>query len=328
MAHITFLALEGCFFSGISNLIDAFWIANAWHGALCDAAPQPLFDTRIVTVDGRPVRAVGNVAVHPDGAMTEVAHTDAIVIPACSSLPERGAPGLAPILEWLTCQHRRHIPLAAGCTGTFLLAEAGLLDGKAATTNWQFARQFERRYPRVHLHMDRILTEEDGILCAGATSAVMHLGLHLIRRFGSEDLAAVCAKAFLVDPNRDSQAPYTIFRPRRNHGDEEILKAQQWMEANFGGNVAIDDLARQVGISPRHFKRRFRKASGETPLGYLQNVRIEAAKRKLENTQEKVNEITYRIGYEDSSTFRRLFKKHTGISPREYRDKFCGLKVA
>jgi transcriptional regulator GlxA family with amidase domain len=138
----------------------------------------------------------------------------------------------------------------------------------------------------------------------------------------------VCAKAFLVDPHRDSQAPYAIFQPRKGHGDEKILRAQQWLEANYGDNVVIDELAARVGISPRHFKRRFRKATGETPLGYLQNVRIEAAKEKLANTRDNVNEITYRIGYEDSSTFRRLFKKHTGISPREYRDKFCGLKVA
>lgn len=328
MAQITFLALEGCFFSGITNLIDAFWIANAWHHALCATAERPLFETRIVTADGRPVRAVGNVQVLPECAMAVAEPTDVIVIPACSSLPQRTAPGIAAILDWLVVQHKRNITLAAACTGTFMLAEAGLLDGQPATTNWQFARQFQHRYPKVHLHMDRILTEADGILCAGATSAVMNLGLHLIRHFGSEDLAAVCAKAFLVDPRRDSQAPYMIFRARKNHGDEEILRAQQWMEAHYGGNLAIDDLARQVGISPRHFKRRFRKATGESPLGYLQNVRIEAAKQKLENTQENVNEITYRIGYEDSSTFRRLFKKHTGISPREYRDKFCGLKVA
>jgi transcriptional regulator GlxA family with amidase domain len=327
MAHITLLALEGCFSSAIGNLVDGFWIANAWYRAL-SCGSEALFETQIVTWDGRPVRAVGNLLVQPDAALDAVDRTDAIVIPASMPLPERTMPGIAPILAWLTAQHERCTLLASACTGSFLLAEAGLLDGKTATTNWQFARQFERRYPQVRLHMDRILTEDGNIVCAGATSAVMHLGLHLIRRFGSEDLAAVCAKAFLIDPNRDSQAPYAIFQPRKHHGDEKILEAQQWLEENYGATVAIDELAGQVGISPRHFKRRFRKATGETPLGYLQNVRIEAAKQQLENTQENVNEITYRIGYEDSSTFRRLFKKHTGISPREYRDKFCGLKVA
>lgn len=327
MAHITLLALEGCFSSAISNLVDSLWIANAWHRALgCDA--QALFETCVVTWDGQPVRAVGNLRLQPDAAMEAVDRTDAIVIPACMPLPERAMPGIAPIMVWLTAQHQRRTLLASTCTGAFLLAEVGLLEGKAATTNWQFARQFRRRYPKVRLQMDRLLTEDGNIVCAGATSAVMNLGLHLIRRFGSEDLAAVCAKAFLVDPHRDSQAPYAIFQPRKRHGDEKILQAQQWLEENYGANVAIDELAGQVGISPRHFKRRFRKATGETPLGYLQNVRIEAAKEKLANSRENVNEITYCIGYEDSSTFRRLFKKHTGISPREYRDKFCGLKVA
>ncbi|MDA8141483.1 MAG: GlxA family transcriptional regulator [Desulfobacteraceae bacterium] len=324
MAKITFLAYEGCFFSGISSLIDGFWIANAWHGAMCDTACGSLFETRIVTVDGKPVRAAGNVQILPDGAMAGEEPADVIVIPASPTVPQCSVPGMEAILEWLKRQHQRNITLAATCTGAFVLAEAGLLDGRTATTNWQFARQFKRRYPKVRLRMDRILTEEENMVCTGAASAVLNLGLHLIRRYGSEELASVCAKALLVDPHRDRQTPYVIFSARQDHGDPEILQAQQYMHDQFGNAIAIDDLARQVGISPRHFKRRFRKATGESPLGYLQNLRIEAAKKKLETTRENVNEITYRIGYEDSSTFRRLFKKHTGISPREYRDKFCG----
>jgi transcriptional regulator GlxA family with amidase domain len=166
------------------------------------------------------------------------------------------------------------------------------------------------------------------LICTGASTAIFNLALHLIRRFGGDALSTVCAKAFLVDPNRESQAPYAMFRSRKDHGDDKVLEAQQWMEENFARNISIDAVARQVGISPRHFKRRFRKATGATPLVYLQNVRIEAAKEKLETTQESVNEITYCIGYEDSSTFRRLFKREIGLSPREYRDKFCRITTA
>ncbi len=328
MAHITLLATEGCLFSTIANLVDSFWIANRWHRALCPAAERPLFETCIVTADGRPVRAAGNLPIQPDAAMDAVARTEAIVIPAVMPLPEAAMPGIAPVVAWLKGQHRRGVLLAAACTGTFLLAETGLLDDRKATTNWQFARAFAARFPRVRLDRDAILTEQEGLLCAGATSAVMNLGLHLIRRFGSEDLAAVCAKTLLVDPRRDSQAPYAIFQPLKQHGDEKILQAQRWLEDNYGASVVIDELAGRAAISPRHFKRRFRRATGESPLGYLQNLRIEAAKEKLANSRENVKEITYRIGYEDSSTFRRLFKKHTGISPREYRDRFRGGKTA
>ena len=226
------------------------------------------------------------------------------------------------ISEWLIDRYRRKTNIAAMCTGTFMLAETGLLDGKIATTNWQFARRFQRRYPKVHLRMDRILTEEAGLICTGAATSMYNLGLHLIRTFGSEALASVCSKALLVDPNRESQSPYSIFSARKDHGDGSILEAQEWMEGHYADNITIDAIAREAGISPRHFKRRFRKATGESPLGYLQNLRMDAAKRRLETTLDNVNEITFQIGYEDSSTFRRLFKRYTGISPREYRDKF------
>ncbi len=325
MKTMTFVAIDGCLFSSINNLIDAFSIANLWHRALDDTAASPLFATQIVSVDGGCVRASGNIHIQPDRAMADSGAMDMIFLPAFCEMGHLAAPGIDSVIDWLLDHYRQGTPIATTCTGTFLLAETGLLNGRAATTNWQFARMFQRRYPNVHLKTDRIMTEDGGLICAGASTAIFNLALHLIERFGGKALATVCAKAFLVDPNRESQAPYVIFRSRKDHGDEKVLAAQQWMEANYARNISIDAMAQQVGISPRHFKRRFRKATGATPLVYLQNVRLEAAKEKLETTQESVNEITYRIGYEDSSTFRRLFKREMGLSPRAYRDKFCRI---
>jgi transcriptional regulator GlxA family with amidase domain len=326
MARMTFLAAEGCLFSGISGLIDAFSIANLWYRALKIEGSGSLFETEIVTVQGEEVRAYGGIRVHPDGALEDVNQTDLILIPAFLPVEEPPTQKVGEISEWLIDRYRKKTSIAAMCTGTFMLAETGLLDGKIATTNWQFARRFRGRYPRVHLRMDRILTEEAGLICTGAATSMYNLGLHLIRAFGSEELASVCSKALLVDPNRDSQSPYFVFSARKDHGDAKILEAQEWMQEHYSDSISIDAVAREAGISPRHFKRRFRKATGESPLGFLQNLRMEAAKRRLETTLDNVNEITFRIGYEDSSTFRRLFKRYTGVSPREYRDKFSRSK--
>ncbi len=323
MAKLAFVALDGCLFSSINDLIDAFGIANRWRRVLDDSVDDDLFETQILSMDGSIVKANGNVRIQPDRAVPKTCHADMIFVPAFADMRHLSSPQTRAVIAWITAQHRRGIPLAATCTGSFLLAETGLLDGRVATTNWHFARMFQHRYPKVKLDIDRMMTETDGLICTAAATAIFNLALHLIQRFGGESLASICAKSILVDPNRQSQAPYAVFHSNKGHGDTPVLEAQAWMEENFARTISIDEIARQVGISPRHFKRRFKKATGAAPIAYLQSVRIQAAKEKLESTQQSVNEITYGIGYEDSSTFRRLFKREVGLSPREYRDKFC-----
>ena len=167
-----------------------------------------------------------------------------------------------------------------------------------------------------------MLTEDNGILCTGASTAYLNLCLYLIERFGSAALADRCAKSLLIERHRTRQSPYFVFDFQKNHSDRKILKAQTLMEKKFTGSVSLEALASDLGISSRHFKRRFKKATGISPLAYLQRVRIEAAKTHLETTREPVNQITWQVGYEDSNSFRRLFKKYTGLSPRAYRERF------
>jgi transcriptional regulator GlxA family with amidase domain len=322
MINITFLAMEGSLLSGISGPMDTFSIANLWQKVLHKDAAGPLFDSKVVTCDGRAVRAHGGLLIQPDGSIDDVDKTDMIFMPPLlPNLYDTPDPS-DPTLEWIRSHYQQDARIGAICTGAFVLAETGLLDGKIATTNWQYARMFHRRYPKVNLHPERILTDDSGLICSGAATASFNMGLHIIEIFGGTELASVCAKALLVDPKRDSQSPYIILDFPRNHGDTEILQAQSWMEANYAENMVIDDIAKYVSISPRHFKRRFKNATGVTPSGYLQRVRIEAAKKKLEYTAASMDEITWQIGYENSSSFRRLFKKYIGLSPREYRDKF------
>lgn len=326
MVKITFLAEQGCLFSGIVGLMDAFSIANLWHRSFSGKDEGPLFETEIVTTGGESVMAYGGLPVHPHRAACDVDDTDLLLIPPFLPHVEPLPAEMGVIKAWIRTLYGRRTRIGALCTGAFVLAETGLLDGRTATTNWHFARKFARRYPKVRLAPERILTEDDGLICTGAATSCFNLALYIIETFGSAEVASACAKSLLVDPNRVSQAPYVISEFPKDHNDKEIIRAQDWMEGHFSGHVAIDAVAGRVGISPRHFKRRFKSATGESPLSYLQRVRIEAAKKRLETTRETMDDITVRIGYEDSSSFRRLFKRSTGLSPREYREKFSRFR--
>ena len=323
MIKITFLAVEGCLSSSIANLIDAFTIANLWHKSL-SGSEVPLFTTEVVALEGKPIISNSCIQINPHRPLDD-GTSDYLIIPALIPVPESRQMQDPEIHEYLHAQHSAGTTLAAVCTGAFLLAETGLLNGKKATTNWQFAKKFRHRYPQVHLDIDSVLTEEDNLICTGAATAIMNLALKIIKQEGSNRLASVCAKALLIDPNRNSQAPYSIFIQSERHKDREVLKAEQYMIEHLDSNIIIDQVAEFVCISPRHFKRRFKNATGESPLNYLQKLRIDEAKNRLENTLESINEITRRIGYEDDSAFRRLFKRHTSLSPREYRDKFLQM---
>ena len=325
MATITFWAGDGCLLSGITGLVDAFSIANLWQQAMAPDGARPLFETRVVSNDGQPIRAYGGLEFKPDGPIGTATAADCIIVPPFLPHVVPLPPQEDPLYDWIRAHHGRRTPVGTMCSGTFLLAETGLLDGRVATVNWHFARMFKERYPRVRLKPELIMSEDGGLICTGATTAMFHLALYLINLFGSRELAAVCSKVLLVDPSRHSQTPYMINDFDKSHGDTAVLKAQFQMEARFSQNIQIDTLAGEAGLSPRHFKRRFKKATGESPLGYLQRVRIEQAKQRLETTRDSMNEITWQIGYEDSSSFRRLFKRFTGLAPREYRDKFSQL---
>lgn len=325
MIKITLLAIEGCLSSSISNLIDTFAIANLRNQAFAEFNPS-LFETKVVTPDGKPVTCSDCIQINPHLSFDDEARGDYLIIPALVPIPDPYILQNEEILDYIRHQYALGTTIASVCTGSFLLAETGLLDGKSATTNWLFERKFRYRYPKVHLEIGKIITEEDNIICSGAVTAIMHLSLKIIKREGSARLATACAKAMLVDPNSKSQAPYTIYPLPEEHGDRDISKAETYMRENMVANISIDQVADFVRISPRHFKRRFKKATGESPLQYLQKLRIQSAKDRLENTCESIDRITRKVGYENSSTFRRLFKRHTSLSPREYRDRFLQLE--
>lgn len=323
MVTITFLAEHTCLSSAICGSIDSYSIANFHWKSMDGKMNAPLFKTEVVTVDGERVIGNGGMTLQPEKSIHDVQKTDLIIVPGFILPFASKNKRIDEICRWLRSRHNAGDLIASTCTGTFLLAQAGLLKGRRATTNWEVADIFKKKYPDVNLQIDRIFTEDSGIYCTGAATAFMDLGLHFIEKFGSAALARRCSKSLLVDPKRENQSPYIIHDLRKNHSDPEILKSQLWMEKHFSDKLSIDTVAGNAAISPRHFKRRFKKATGEAPLAYLQLLRIENAKRRLETTRDTINEITWQVGYEDINSFRRLFKKHTGLSPKEYRNKFA-----
>ncbi len=322
MAKITLLAENNCMASSIAGTIDAFSIANLWWQYLEKDVIGPLFETEIVTVDGKPVNAQGCISLSPVKSIHEVDNTDMVLIPAFLPPFDWKSERIKTICDWIREIHDKGNEIASTCTGTFLLAETGLLDGRMATTNWQFGGVFKNSYPEVNLQIEKIIVEDGGLYSTGAATAFMTFCLYLIEKYGSRNLAARCAKGLLVDPDRQTQSPYIVYDFWKEHQDEQICKAQEWIEKNYGNKFSVDEVASTVGISPRHFKRRFKSATGKTPIVYLQLLRIENAKRLLERTRKTINEITWKVGYEDINSFRRLFSKHTGMSPKNYRNKF------
>lgn len=319
------IAYDNCLLSGIASQLDLFTIANWEKRRQQPQLKEPFCRHEIVTAGGLPVTSFNRMPVMPKRALKECQDADLILVPGMMGRPDQLLQQ-EELLDWLRQQSRRDAVIASACSGAFLLAEAGLLDGCPATTHWQLAERFKQRYPKVDLQIDRLLVDGEHYLCAGGTSAHQDLALYLIEKFGSAQLAKACARMMLIDYSRREQAPFINFRGRKNHGDEPVLKVQQWLDKNYRGKVVVKELARYSGLNERTFLRRFRKATGETPLEYVQRMRIEQAKRLLAGSEWLLEEITKIVGYEDISSFRRLFKQIVGVSPTVYRQRFSTLR--
>jgi len=316
--------LLGCHKSMATTLLGPMDILNQagrlWN-RLSRSPQTPYFDVKIASADGQPIQCINRVLVQPHCSVEDIAHTDLIVIASATyirEILERG-PGLVP---WIQRQYDQGAHVASICTGVFLLAETGLLDGKSATLHWGFAEMFRRKYPRVKLEQDRMFIDQGRLYCSAGVNAGMDLSLYLVEKFCGRRAAIHCAKTMILDLGRNMQTPYACFLFSKDHGDPVVIRAQTWIEQHHKEPVDYDRLARTCGVSRRSLERRFRKATGETPLGYLQQVRVEAAKRLLEEGGRSFDEITYGIGYEDVSFFRKVFIRLTGLRPKEYQQRF------
>jgi transcriptional regulator GlxA family with amidase domain len=291
-------------------------------GASQDLETPLAFQTDLVGVDDTPVRYGDSVWLTPQHLMSHAVSYDVILVPAFTDDIEKGLEANRAFFPWLRACHQRGAVLATWCGGTFMLAAAGILDGKSATTHWALAEQLARRFPQVKVKPDRMLIDEgDVITCGGATS-FLNLGIYLIERFHSHKMAVRCAKMFLIDMDRPTQRPYADLRVRPSHSDETIRRIQRYIEANLREELPLKRLAHMANLSPKTFMRRFKQATGAPPATYVQFMRIEAAKQCLEQGKATVGEITFQVGYNDTRSFRRLFQRYVGLSPKDYRGKF------
>jgi transcriptional regulator GlxA family with amidase domain len=316
---IAILALDGAVYSSIIGPMDVFSVANM----LRETNGQPAFArVRVLRTGRRQPLSFNRIKIHTHGRFDTGHRFDVIIIPAGMHMEGNPHPGPPRLVDWLRRQHARGACLSSVCAGSFMLAQTGLLDGRNATTHWNLAGQFRESYPRVRLKPQKMLIDEHDMITAGGVTAYFDLALHLVRRFGSSDLAAGCSKFLLIDPRRSSQTPYQAGQFRKSHADQAVLAVQELLEKHFGDHLTLEQMGRIAGLEQRTLLRRFRRATGDSPVMYLQRVRIEAARRHLELSRDSIEEIAWKVGYEDGSSFSRLFKKITGMSPGGYRKKF------
>jgi transcriptional regulator GlxA family with amidase domain len=328
MPHIRIWVFDGILASSVAGSIDVFTAANA---VLAERngdrrGKLPLLQWRIESLDGKPVQTASGQIVAVDGPINGRTAADAVIVPGpfVANIERFFARPdlLQPLFAALRRQHERGTLLASYCTGSFILAEAGLLDGGVATTHWAKAKLFAKRYPEVDLRVSEILTEQNHILCSGAVTTSLNLALRLVEKFAGADVAAATGKMMLIDSNRVSQSSYASLPDEPQHADALVAKAQRWMEKSLQQGFSLTELARHLAVSERTLNRRFKHATGEAPLHYLQSLRVDVAKRLLETKDLHVDAVSERVGYHDLSTFRRLFKRETGLSPRDYQRRF------
>lgn len=322
MKDITILFLEGTFSSTATGPLEVFRHAGTLWNLLTGKRQVPRFRVTTASVDGRAVQCDGQIRVQPEVAISAIRKTDIIFIPTTGLHLDDVMEVYGPVVPWLRRWHKRGAAIASVCTGVGLVAATGLLDGRRATTHWALAERFRGMYPKVKWMPELMVTEDRGMYCGGGVHAALDLSLYLVEKFCGHEVAMQSAKAMLIETPRAWQAGFAIVPLKTEHSDDAISSAQEWLHENFQRTFALEAPARRVGMSLRNFMRRFKEATGDSPLIYLQKLRVAAAKRLLESDHRTMQEISDAVGYQDVAYFRELFQRHTGASPSAYRRRF------
>jgi transcriptional regulator GlxA family with amidase domain len=324
--HVSLVALPDAVVStlfGIYDVLNAFALMGPSAPGLGSGPP---FHVEIVGETVGPLRLASGVSVDVQRAIDTIEETDIVIVPSillrANGWEKKRYPGL---VEWVRAMHDRGAVLCSACSGIFLLAETGLFDGRDVTVHYGYARAFARIYPAIPIHPERVLVisgVREELVSSGASTTWHDLVLYLIARHAGATIAQEVARLFALQWHQDGLTPYIIFEGRMDHGDAAIQDAQQWLSGHFSVANPVEQVMSRSKLAPRTFKRRFAAATGLNPIAYVQRLRIEDAKRRLERTDEPVDEISWRVGYEDAAFFRRLFKRTTGLAPGAYRRRF------
>lgn len=324
--HVSLVAIPDAVIStlgGIYDVLGSLQNVAAIDEALSEKSP---LEVEIVSESGGPVDLASGLPLAVHRGVREVPATDVVIVPSVLVSGERWRAGRYPgLVQWLRDVHADGALLCSACSGVFLLAETGLLDGVETTVHWVYARTFRDSFPRVPVLPERALVaagERQEIISSGASTSWHDLVLYLVTRLVSPVAAQAVARFYALQWHAEGLAPYAVFMPRRDHGDAVVLEAQQWLQTHFGVGSPVEEMVARSGLAERTFKRRFTAATGHAPIDYVQRLRIEEGKRRLERSQASIEEISWSVGYEDPAFFRRLFKRLTHVTPGAYRRKF------
>src|SRR5450432_4124282 len=320
MKHISILIPRG--HTSVVNIEGTHQIFNEVNSIRKTQGKPPLFKVQLVGISRETSQRNGLFTIDPDILIEDLKKTDLIIIPAIHGDPKTVMENNEEFVPWILQQYKKGAEVASFCIGSFFLAATGLLDGKQCATHWTAANTFRSIFPNVNLVDDRIMTEEGGIYTSGGAYSFLNLLVYIIEKYAGRDVAVLIAKFFMIDIDRISQSPFIIFEGQKTHDDEPIKLAQEYIENNFEEKITIDQLASMFAVGRRNMERRFKKATANTVTEYIQRVKIEAAKKNLETGRKNINEVMYEVGYSDTKAFRTIFKRITGLSPINYRNKY------
>ncbi len=324
MKTVSILVPEGAVPAAI---VDPRYMFSAVNQFLIQSGQPPMFKIQLIGLSPEVTLSDGAVVIRPDLVIGDTGRSDLVIVPALSGEMKSALKANQAFVPWMVRQYKNGAELASLCIGAFLLAETGLLQGMSCSTHWMFADAFRAMFPQVNLVDERIVTDQNGIYSSGGASAYWNLLLHLVEKYTSREMAVLAAKFFVLDIGRDSQAPFAIFKGQRKHEDDVVKLAQAHIEDSFQERLTIDGIADKFGVGRRTFERRFKKATSNTVIEYIQRVKIEAAKSQLEGGRKTVNEVMYEVGYTDVKAFRDVFKKIAGMSPIDYRNRYRKVGV-
>jgi transcriptional regulator GlxA family with amidase domain len=319
MKNITIIVPETAVPAGI---VDPRYMFTAANELLKNSGKKPLFTVQLAGLSRQVKLNDGLITVNTEFLLQDVSRPDLIIIPPLSGNMRNSVELNREFIPWIVEQYKNGAEAASLCVGAFLLAATGLLNGKQCSTHWLYANEFRNMFPEVELVDDLVVTDQNGLYTSGGATSLWNLLLYLVEKYTDRETAILASKFFLLDFGRRSQSSFTIFRGQKDHRDEEVKKAQEYIEHNYMEKITVDELSSKLGVGRRTFERRFKKATTNTVIEYLQRVKIEAAKKELESGRKTVNEVMYDVGYTDTKAFRDVFKKVSGMSPVDYRGKY------
>jgi transcriptional regulator GlxA family with amidase domain len=320
MKHISILVPNSD--SVLSSIVGPYKLFTKVNEFLAARDLDPLFKVQLVGISDKTQLYEGLFTIQPEVMMGDVKNTDLIIIPAFSGDIVKALELNKEFIPWILKHYKSGAEVASLCVGVFLLAATGILTGKKCATHWMAENNFRKMFPDVDLVSDKIITDENGVYSSGGAYSFLNLILYLIEKHAGREMAIFCSKVFEIDIDRGSQSPFIMFTGQKEHEDEAIIQAQQFIESNFQEKITVDQLAGKLALGRRNLERRFKKATSNTVVEYIQRVKIEAAKMKLESSRLNVNEVMYDVGYTDNKAFRITFKKITGLSPVQYKNRY------